>query len=649
MINFPINPNIGLEYTDQNTGITWVWTGETWDFVCDVEGSTPLPTTTYIGINPIDVSVFVDQLGNKTVTVSHLESGVIPGSYNRIVVDKYGHIISATNERSGHIIQDTGVNMPDRLHLDFRRMIVRDNPLLNSTEVIRPPSVFVGTDPPTYELLPGDEWIDSSTWKKYIWYGDYWVETGKIDCYPYTPIGGGGGTGGGDCCPPVDNSYSNTTLMISDQSNQEQGFFYFDGLNYWEYLGTTNNNLSDYRRVTVESFSLPAGLEGQVYKILEENSSVVTPQDNILVGNYITNDFQLEDSKGIDGIFTSFQDIFNTWRRFSHGKFGAAVGIHLGPGDDLPANPLATTYWVYDSSTDQIRITINSGTYVGFISPKKYSQYDHRATMTSTSADNDVIAIVIAFVEDPNDLILNRAFGLDPVTYKGLNVTDEYIPNQHTISLIRARENFVTRYGIVYDFLKTTEKVLVDGSSLVWSTNTNWSSRSVDVRVVRNGDQITVFTSQFSDAPGGKGALGFGLQFNLNDDIDTLKFRGGSNYGYSSYSQQNTTFRDVSIVGIGQNEIYDHRNGDIWTANSLGEWSVDSERTLWDTLLKRSITFNPRYSELVWHSEPEIFDILSTDDQTSIPSWITAVSGYNPSVPQYFTHDDSGNFQWVNI
>jgi hypothetical protein len=308
MINFPINPNIGLEYTDQNTGITWVWTGETWDFVCDVEGSTPLPTTTYIGINPIDVSVFVDQLGNKTVTVSHLESGVIPGSYNRVVVDQYGHIISATNERSGHIIQDTGVNMPDRLHLDFRRMIVRDNPLLNSTEVIRPPSVFVGTDPPTYELLPGDEWIDSSTWKKYIWYEGYWVETGKVDCNNYineitpsstflqlfdTPssyVGSEGyvvtvnGTANGLTfvpasfdsgfdIPPVHISYQSTIDMVLGQSTHVSGYIYYDGKDYWEYLGGRESTILNYRKISQDGIqNIDGGFANSTY-LLQQNIS----------------------------------------------------------------------------------------------------------------------------------------------------------------------------------------------------------------------------------------------------------------------------------------------------------------------------------------------------------------------------------------
>jgi hypothetical protein len=394
-----------------------------------------------------------------------------------------------------------------------------------------------------------------------------------------------------------------------------------------------NSNPAGY----LTNSALPFGLEGQIYKINQDNSNILVSQDNVLVGNYITTDDQLNESKDDvvgGGIFTSFSDIFNTWRRFSHGTTGSSSTTHLGPGDDLPANVGATTSWSYNSVTDAISSTINSGTYVGFISPLKYNGYDHRATLSSTANDNDLIALVIAFHEDTNDMVTNLAFGLNPVTYPGINVTDPLIPNQHTISLVRTREIGMigTRYAIVYDYHKSTQKILANGNSLVWGTNSNWSGQSVDVRVLRDGDNITVWTSEFSDAPGGKGSLSFPLEFNLNSDVDTIKFKGGSNYGYSAHSQPSSTFTDVSVTGIGINEIYDHRNGDIWIADSLGNWSIDLTRNLWDILLSRSITFNPKYSELVWHIRPEEFLILNSSSNFGVQSvGLSAPSIFNVS------------------
>jgi len=38
-----------------------------------------------------------------------------------------------------------------------------------------------------------------------------------------------------------------------------------------------------------------------------------------------------------------------------------------------------------------------------------------------------------------------------------------------------------------------------------------------------------------------------------------------------------------------------------------------------------------------------------TDFSYITPAWIKAQTGYNATVPQYFTHDGSGNFEWVDI
>ena len=49
--------------------------------------------------------------------------------------------------------------------------------------------------------------------------------------------------------PSVDESYANTAAMIADQSNQLSGWLYFDGSDYWEYLGTTAGTIADYRLI----------------------------------------------------------------------------------------------------------------------------------------------------------------------------------------------------------------------------------------------------------------------------------------------------------------------------------------------------------------------------------------------------------------
>jgi hypothetical protein len=54
---------------------------------------------------------------------------------------------------------------------------------------------------------------------------------------------------GGSSLPPVDGSYADQAAMIAAQSSQIAQYIYFDGTDYWEYLGTTNGDITDYRNI----------------------------------------------------------------------------------------------------------------------------------------------------------------------------------------------------------------------------------------------------------------------------------------------------------------------------------------------------------------------------------------------------------------
>lgn len=45
----------------------------------------------------------------------------------------------------------------------------------------------------------------------------------------------------------IDKRYASQAAMILDQINQFDKFIYFDGTSYWEYLGTTVGDITDYR------------------------------------------------------------------------------------------------------------------------------------------------------------------------------------------------------------------------------------------------------------------------------------------------------------------------------------------------------------------------------------------------------------------
>jgi hypothetical protein len=104
-INFPSSPTIGQ--THEEGGNKWEWTGSTWDLVCD-----PLPETEYVGVDPIDIDVDVDPEGNKEVTISHNDSTVTPGTYNKLTVDQKGHVTAGDNISTDYIgTAPIGVNV----------------------------------------------------------------------------------------------------------------------------------------------------------------------------------------------------------------------------------------------------------------------------------------------------------------------------------------------------------------------------------------------------------------------------------------------------------------------------------------------------------------------------------------------------------
>jgi hypothetical protein len=78
--------------------------------------------------------------------------------------------------------------------------------------------------------------------------------------FPVDPLNPPGGGGAGSQIPPVHLAYSSEANMIAGQANQIANFIYFDGTKYWEYLGTTNGTIVDYRAWSGGDIVQPNGL-----------------------------------------------------------------------------------------------------------------------------------------------------------------------------------------------------------------------------------------------------------------------------------------------------------------------------------------------------------------------------------------------------
>jgi hypothetical protein len=77
--------------------------------------------------------------------------------------------------------------------------------------------------------------------------------------------------------PPIAESYAGPVAMIADQANQLSGYLYFDGELYYEYLGTTLGTIADYRRVSPEEVA-------PVAESYADTAAMVADQANQLSG-----------------------------------------------------------------------------------------------------------------------------------------------------------------------------------------------------------------------------------------------------------------------------------------------------------------------------------------------------------------------------
>lgn len=357
---------------------------------------------------------------------------------------------------------------------------------------------------------------------------------------------------------------------------------------------------------------LPYGLKGQIIKVSSENTNQFEAAEPLVYGAFVNSDADLDDAKTV---FVTREEIFNTWLRFAHGTVNPSNPTIGTPSNLIPGTPLQTNSWQYDAISNVISSTFNSFPLLGFASKVLLSKYTHKATVSSSAADNDRIGLVV-FFEDVNDLVPNQAYGMDPGDFTWpINTTDEFVPNQHTLTLLRNRENVNESYIVVYNYKKTNERIIANGSSEVWNTLALWSGAEVDLEVVKTENTIKVRTSEFSDAPGGKGGLDYEMVIDLNADADLFKFKGFCSYGYCCQSQEDSTFTNES-VNAGINEIYDIRNGEVWVADSSGIYAVDPDRNVFDEILPRTFIRNSVTGLFAYVKDDLSADVITTTNLT---------------------------------
>lgn len=313
-------------------------------------------------------------------------------------------------------------------------------------------------------------------------------------------------------------------------------------------------------------------LEGDTLFCNEDGSQDYSGDRVLKVARVVDNDTELANEKAlIDG----FGTIFNTWQRFSHLN-----------NDGFPALPAELNGWQYVSSTDSILSTINSVSYIGFVSPERYTKYSLEVNFNSTNGDDDSIGIVLAYTVQNG--------------------------KQYTLSALRSLGGEGSTWILIYNKSQTNAEIIVNKSNTIkWGnggsgmtaveagyiTNTaglGWNTfpSGTNVKITREGDQFTLITTELNSSayvPASE------ITINLNDYPELLKFKGACSVGYSCASQASSTFKNISFSGD-QNIIYDIRDNSVWVWNG-SSW-VLSDKKMGDYISQGRLLSNQRTKQL---------------------------------------------------
>lgn len=278
----------------------------------------------------------------------------------------------------------------------------------------------------------------------------------------------------------------------------------------------------------------------------------------------------------------SFQEVFSSWRR---------IAFSLG---NPASNPAELGAWSYNSATDTVNTTINSGTNIGLLSNEKtVGDYVFEAELSSTNNDDDFIGFVLGMVPVEGGYSLLTLYRSATVPAAGgANLR---------LSVSQADGNLQQLAGI---------------GNLPSFTN-GWAGYNalgpVKLKVERVG---TVLTMQTSDAGGNYNQT---LVYDLNDNVLSEPFAGPVNLGYAAFSQAASTWKTLqrtganpSIVSLFNNQVY-HWNG--------ADYTLSPSTTLADVIktgrLYRNATTKRTYYASAPGSAVKILGKGSDKDHTS--------------------------------
>lgn len=283
-------------------------------------------------------------------------------------------------------------------------------------------------------------------------------------------------------------------------------------------------NIVNTASLTLEYDKDTKTLTGNVNIFNSEDNALELKTSGLFVDKYL--DIETEDTKSVhltmEGKGETLKTMYESGTVFSHN------GTWTNVADTSEANA-----WYYDEDLESFVQPQNTTTFTGFVSTVKYRTYTHRATLKSTSNDNDGIGLIIAYALDENK-------------------------NPHTLSVIvnKGGESHVGDYfyALVYDKDLPDEQVLftkgnkANGAIPGNHSTSNWDSNTITVEVNKAGSTVTCATSNYGSTIINQDTL-------IEIDLDSYEwgylFRGKTQYGYCAQSQPNSYYLDIYFKGKG--------------------------------------------------------------------------------------------------
>ena len=332
---------------------------------------------------------------------------------------------------------------------------------------------------------------------------------------------------------------------------------------------------------TIGTKRFPVGNKGDV---------IISTEDENVVGLYPINitSYVCESAEEVakcKNSKPSMQDLFLRYSRISHSALTTVPDIVTNPGG-YPAAPSELLSWEYKKNENLIYNTTNSASFIGLISPDKYTEYDFDVIVKSSNIDDDTIGVVATFARDASG-------------------------KEHTLSFLRSCGGSNFTWTCYYDSSQSTSFAIANKSNVIrWGNGATgatpqeagyvaqnpahgWNGHPNGTRIYvsRRGNIITASTSQLDETTLVKTSE---IKIDLTSDSRLRIFTKPCAMGYCAHSQPHCSWYINSFIDPSQ-RIYDVETNVIWEYNTTaGEWEkYSTNKTIMDLLVPGRYVYNP--------------------------------------------------------